>query len=72
MPSKSKPSFQTLPAELALKIFGYLNRCTSTSLGLTRKRFYALHKEFHGKVSIYTSILGLDGNECFSSGMLKE
>ncbi|KAH8773123.1 hypothetical protein F5882DRAFT_381409 [Hyaloscypha sp. PMI_1271] len=43
-----KPALASIPPELQNKIFSYLDPVTSTCLGLTSKKFYAIHKSLHG------------------------
>ncbi|PMD60613.1 uncharacterized protein K444DRAFT_629113 [Hyaloscypha bicolor E] len=46
--SNPKPALASIPPELQNKIFSYLDPVTSTCLGLTSKKFYAIHKSLHG------------------------
>ncbi|KAG9240942.1 hypothetical protein BJ878DRAFT_257251 [Calycina marina] len=46
------PNITTIPAEVELLLFEQLGVVTSTCLGLTCKKFYAIHKAMHGKVSL--------------------
>ncbi|KAH8787027.1 hypothetical protein F5882DRAFT_378197 [Hyaloscypha sp. PMI_1271] len=51
-PSTLPPTLLTLPAELHLEIFEQLDSeylCSSLLLGLTCKKFYAIHFKRHGK-----------------------
>jgi hypothetical protein len=41
------PTLTSLPPELHLKIFSYLDTTTSICLGLTNKNFYLIHKSLH-------------------------
>lgn len=41
-----------LPTELQLVIFDYLDPVSSACLGITRKKFYGMHRERHGTVDL--------------------
>jgi hypothetical protein len=43
-----KPVLVTLPPEIHLIIFRYLDRCSSTCLALASKRLYPIHKSIRG------------------------
>lgn len=43
----------SLPPELQLEIFERLHAVSSACLGLTCKKFYAIHWNIHGKVQIF-------------------
>lgn len=62
LPFRSTSLLDTVPNEIALEIFKYLDPCTSTCLGLTCKKFYAIHTEIHGKASMFYRVQ-LDGGE---------
>lgn len=48
----TKPHITTLPPEVHLALFDYLDRTTSACLGLTCTTFYNLHRSLHGTVSL--------------------
>ncbi|KAF8862452.1 hypothetical protein BDZ45DRAFT_723280 [Acephala macrosclerotiorum] len=49
--SKTRP-FIEFPAEIHLKLFDLLCPVNSTVLGLTCKKFYKIHRTYHGAVSL--------------------
>ncbi|PMD60616.1 uncharacterized protein K444DRAFT_629116 [Hyaloscypha bicolor E] len=61
-PFRSIALLDAAPNEIALEIFKYLDPCTSTCLGLTCKKFYAIHTEIHGKASMFYRVQ-LDGDK---------
>jgi hypothetical protein len=48
----AKASLLTLPSEIMLMIFSYLNPSPSVCLGLSSKLLYPLHRSLHGKVPL--------------------
>ena len=50
--SRSPPNLVTIPTELLLQIFKFLDAVPSGCLGLTCKRLYFLHKQIYRKVSL--------------------
>lgn len=54
--AKILSAFEKLPPELKNMIFGYLDECTSTCLGLTCRDFYAIHRSFHRAPTDFSSV----------------
>jgi hypothetical protein len=57
IPTHLSPTLTTLPPELHLKIFSYLDSTTSICLGLTSKTFYQIHKSHHP--SLFNHLISL-------------
>ncbi|KAE9375328.1 hypothetical protein N431DRAFT_531266 [Stipitochalara longipes BDJ] len=47
-----KVTISSLPTELHIKIFNYLDRASSTCFGLTAKNYYPIHKDLRGIVPL--------------------
>jgi len=64
-------SLDTLPSELHIKVVQNLDRVSSVCLGVTNKKFYAIHKELHPKVPLIAAYLCPEGGMLLF-GLLKE
>ena len=54
-------SLDTLPSELHIKIVQSLDRVSSVCLGITNKKFYAIHNEFQPNVPLIAAYLYPEG-----------
>jgi hypothetical protein len=64
-------SLDTLPSELHIKIVQKLDRVSSVCLGITNKKFYIIHNEFHPKIPLFAAYLSREGGQLLF-GLLKE
>jgi hypothetical protein len=56
MATNAQPTFFTLPPELHLKIFKFLDPISSTCLGVCAKKFYAIHTSLNNSVPLLTYV----------------
>jgi hypothetical protein len=64
-------SLDTLPSELHIKIVQNVDRVSSVCLGITNKKFYAIHKDLYPKVPLIAAYLSREGGMLLF-GLLKE
>jgi len=55
------PGITTIPPELLCMIFELLGPVASTCAGLTCHKFYAIHRSYHGQVSLYRRVKDVNG-----------
>jgi hypothetical protein len=72
--AKAKATISSLPPELHLKIFTYLDRASSVCFSLTAKKLYPIHKELRGLVPLTACCVQAPSRSRgrFLFGLLKE
>jgi len=60
--AQTPTTLSTLPDEIKLQVFEFLNQVDSACLGLSQKAFYGIHREIHGSVSLEASTTDEEGN----------